>query len=177
MFQNRSLDDLVPAFRPLAFDLLDRCKARGVTMVAFSTLRTPAEQARLWASSRTAAQIEAAAEMLRQDGAEYLGLTLLTQRPLALSVKAESTRALPGDSWHQWGQAMDCYHDDTGAARWDGPGYDVYHDEAVKVGLTLISWERVHVQLPTSSAPTRSQSWHDIDAAMIARFGYGTPTA
>jgi peptidoglycan L-alanyl-D-glutamate endopeptidase CwlK len=42
---SRRLDDLAPAFRPLAVELLARCAEAGIAVLIVDTLRTPAEQA------------------------------------------------------------------------------------------------------------------------------------
>lgn len=42
---SRALNDLAPAFRPLAVELLARCVEAGYPVIIVDTLRTPAEQA------------------------------------------------------------------------------------------------------------------------------------
>ena len=42
---SRALDDLSPAFRPLAFELLARCVEQNIPVMIVDTLRTPAEHA------------------------------------------------------------------------------------------------------------------------------------
>lgn len=42
---SRALDDLSPAFKPKAIELLARCVEQGIAVMIIDTLRTPAEQA------------------------------------------------------------------------------------------------------------------------------------
>jgi peptidoglycan L-alanyl-D-glutamate endopeptidase CwlK len=42
---SRSLDDLAPAFKPLAMELLARCVEQGIAVMVIDTLRTPEEHA------------------------------------------------------------------------------------------------------------------------------------
>jgi hypothetical protein len=47
------------------------------------------------------------------------------------------THALPGEGWHEYLVAADCFLEVDGAAVWSSPLYlSVYAEEAVKLGLT-----------------------------------------
>lgn len=50
---SRSLDDLSPLFRPFADAFLAQCDAYGLDVLVYCTLRSPAEQATLFAQGRT----------------------------------------------------------------------------------------------------------------------------
>jgi peptidoglycan L-alanyl-D-glutamate endopeptidase CwlK len=50
---SRNLDDLAPAFKPLAFELIARCACAGIPLVVIYTQRTPEEQASLIAAGRS----------------------------------------------------------------------------------------------------------------------------
>lgn len=50
---SRSLDDLEPAVRAAALLFLERCRADGLDVLIYCTLRSMAEQAELYASGRT----------------------------------------------------------------------------------------------------------------------------
>lgn len=165
---SRDLDSLVPEFKDLVGVLLANCEDRGFTLVPFFTLRSPIEQAKLWRSSRSGVEVETGINWLRDSGAPWLASVLDEIGPQF--AKAESTKAYPGFSWHQWGEAIDCYWLANGKALWDGEGYDVYKAEAAKLGLTQISWERVHVQLRKESHPGKLWSVAEIDRAMKERF-------
>jgi hypothetical protein len=148
-------------------------------MRPFFTLRTAEEQARLWRQSRTGQQIEAKIRELEDGGAPYLARVI---RDVGPQNGPKVTNALPGLSWHQWGEAMDCFWVVDGAAEWsarrklDGlNGYAVYADEAEALGLTAGGhWRSFkdwpHVQLSPEANPTRRYSLAEIDAEMMRRF-------
>ena len=93
------------------------------------------------------------------------------------------TDAPPGFSWHQWGEALDCFWLLNGKAEWSTKklvgglnGYHVYAEAAVSLGLTAGGfWKTIkdwpHVQLRSDRNPTTTLSIREIDAAMAARFG------
>ena len=164
----RDLDSLVPDFRGVAQRLLEACSRAGYEMIPFFTLRTPEEQARLWRSSRSKDEVVAGIDWLNKNGAPWLASVLDGIGPQF--AKAESTKAYPGFSWHQWGEAMDCYWLENGKARWDGLGYHVYKEQGESQGLTLISWERCHVQLRPESHPGKIWLIPEIDRIMKERF-------
>lgn len=181
-----SLGDLVPQFRTLVSDLLQACAANGVTMVPTESVRTPAQQARYWRQSRSIIEINNAIAMLRQNGASYLADVLHSVGP---QNGDEVTKVLPGNSWHQWGEAIDCFWEVDGRAEWSTTrkingvnGYQVYAREAKKLGLTAgLLWPRFkdapHVQLRSDDNPISSGlTWPKIDQTMRERFG-GVPAA
>ncbi len=172
---SRDLADLTDEFRPLAEKLIQQCALAGVTMRPITTLRAPDEQARLWRSSRAKEQIDAALVLLRDAHADYLADVLEGVGPQ--EGKAEVTKALPGLSWHQHGEAIDCMRVINGAAAWDGISYDEYDRQAAALGLTTLSFERVHAQMRKQGSPQDLWSLAEIDAKMKARFGVFTPTS
>lgn len=172
----RSLDDLDAPFRMSVEQVLAGCHARGVEMRPFYTLRTPAEQARMWRQSRATEEIEAAVARLSAGRAPYLADVLDGVGP---QHGPHVTNALPGYSWHQWGLAVDCFWVVAGSAQWsptfevdDQNGYQVYAEEARRLGLRAgADWsDWVHAQLPQDSSPARRYSMAAIDRAMKDRF-------
>ena len=162
------LADLDPGFRAKAVELLAKCAARGVTMRPYFGVRDCLTQAKLWRQSRSREEIKAKILELRGDGATYLAGCIEKAGPQS---GRHATDAIPGLSWHQWGQALDCFWLDGGKASWQGAGYDVYREEAAALGLTTISWEHDHVQLRPEGSPLQVFSIVDIDLRMQARFG------
>lgn len=169
---SRDLNDLVPSFQPQIERLLGDLLREGFQLRPFFTLRHPREQARLWRQSRTIQEIHTAAAMLSREGAEWL-------RELLLGVGPQSgkwaTNALPGQSWHQWGEAVDCYVLEHGRAVWrrSHPGYERYAILAKERGLTAgffwRSQDAVHIQ--RQAGKVRSlHSWAEIDQLMRERF-------
>ncbi|HEX2190155.1 MAG TPA: M15 family metallopeptidase [Longimicrobiaceae bacterium] len=175
-----SIDLLVPPFRAATVELLDACGRTGVEMRPNFTLRTPFEQARLWRQSRTTEQVRAKVREFRERGAHFLAFCLESVGP---QHGAHVTNAPPGLSWHQWGEALDCFWVVDGRAEWSITrrvngvnGYRVYADEATRMGLTaggfwqsLADWP--HVQLRAASGPGRVFPLLRIDDEMRRRFG------
>lgn len=166
---SRDLADLTDDFRPKAVTLLQNMHVRGFEMHPCWTLRSPQEQANLWQQSRTDTEVAVAIQSLKDRGAHWLS-SVLAACPRLMG-KAEVTKALPGESWHHFGEAVDCFWYYGGIARWGGPAYDVWKQEAMKLGLTTLTFERVHVQLRPNGSPATIYQWPDIDARLKARFG------
>jgi peptidoglycan LD-endopeptidase CwlK len=159
---------------------LEACRVQGIEMRPYNGLRTPLEQAKLWRQSRTSLQIRRKIEELRDQGALYLSSVIQEAGP---QHGPEVTRAIPGFSWHQWGEAVDCFWAVDGDAEWSTTrkinglnGYKVYAEEAKKIGLTpgglwtsFKDWP--HVQLRAESNPGQVLSQQDINDEMERRFG------
>jgi hypothetical protein len=176
-----SLDGLDEVFREKINGLLRDLIGIGVEMRPCAAVRSPKEQARLWRQSRSREEVEAAILRLQNAGAPFLADILDNVGP---QHGAHVTNALPGLSWHQWGESVDCFWAVNGAAEWsaskiiDGVnGYQVYAARASSMGLDagglwrgLKDWP--HVQLRKAGSPVLAGlSLSDIDAEMKLRFG------
>lgn len=178
---SRDLNDLVPELRPRVQELLNQCRARGVEMRPSATLRDPFEQARLWRQSRSREEIARKIAQLRDGGAPFLAFCLDRVGPQS---GRPVTGAIPGLSWHQWGEALDCFWLVDGAAEWSANrlvsgvnGYRVYAEEARRLGLTAGGfWQSLkdwpHVQLRAADNPRGVLTLAEINATMEARFGH-----
>ncbi|MFZ4761298.1 MAG: D-alanyl-D-alanine carboxypeptidase family protein [Alphaproteobacteria bacterium] len=156
--------------------LLDRCGAHGFAMRPFFAVRTPLQQAALWRQSRSIEEISATIRDLRGKKATYLAGCLEKVGAQPDHKHGVVTNALPGLSWHNWGQAVDCVHISAeGKAIWQGMAYDVYAAEAIKLGLTAGHYwkmrDSVHVQLPMASSPLGQYQLLEINDIMEERFG------
>lgn len=174
------LNQLVPEFRPLVVRLLDACEAQGLPMRPFFTLRSPFEQAKLWRQSRSREQINAQIAKFKTQGATFLAHCIESVGP---QNGPPVTNALPGFSWHQWGEAVDCFWLVDSKAEWsaqkllDGRnGYRFCAAEAKSLGLTpgglwpkLKDWP--HVQLRVDSSPLKAYGLTGIDEEMEKLFG------
>jgi hypothetical protein len=175
-----NLDLLNPQLKAKAITLIARCATRGFVMRANNGLRDPFEQARLWRQSRSIEEITKKIHEYSTQGAHFLAECLRSVGP---QHGGHVTDAPPGFSWHQWGEALDCFWLLDGKAEWSTTklvggqnAYHVYADEAQALGLTagghwktLKDWP--HVQLPPDASPNTSLSVLEIDAAMEAGFG------
>jgi len=171
---------LVPGFRDKLHDLLSACRDKGVEMRPYFGIRSPFEQARLWRQSRTREQINKKIAELSVAGAPFLASCIDSVGP---QNGPPVTNALPGLSWHQWGEAADCVWVVAGKTEWSTQkkvnginGYGLFAQEARAAGLdpgglwkSLKDWP--HVQLQTISSPARLFSLAEIDRVMKEKFG------
>lgn len=173
---------LVPEFRTSIEQLLENCAKRGCTMRPYMGIRTPQEQGKLWRQSRSIEQIRAKIKELRSQGANFLADCIEKVGP---QNGRHVTNAIPGLSWHQWGEAVDSFWLVNGEAEWSISrkvngvnGYRVYAEEARELGLTaggfftsIKDWP--HVQLSEAAGPRGVKGGiTDIDAAMKEMFGH-----
>ncbi|MER8565985.1 DUF1906 domain-containing protein [Mesorhizobium sp. M0924] len=177
-----ALQGLDPDMEARTLLLIQECAKQGVKMVASGGVRTPQVQAKLWKQSRSATQIKAAVSSLRAQGAPFLADVLeQTSAPKGQHV----TNALPGMSWHQWGEAVDCYWEVNGKPEWDPDavhggvkGYHVYADlaETKQIGLnagghwsSFKDWP--HVQFRKAAGPKSLYTVKEIDKRMKDLYG------
>lgn len=168
---------LEPEFSHLAQVVLIRCLRRGHLLVPYYGIRTPEEQAKLWRQSRSTAAIEQKTWQMRVSGMAWLAGILESVGP---QHGPHVTNAVPGLSWHQWGEGLDCYADADGVpggpADWDAenPAYLALGEEAQVLGLTSGFFWRFkdpgHLQLRAGEV-LEYHSSAEIDAVMRARFG------
>jgi peptidoglycan LD-endopeptidase CwlK len=174
------LTTLVPEFRVNVESLVANCAARGIEMRPHGGLRTPFEQAKLWRQSRAIEEIEAEIEKLLAKGADFLAHCLESVGP---QHGKHVTNAIPGKSWHQWGEAADCFWVVDGKAEWSTTkkvnglnGFHVYADEAEALGLTAGGhWKNFkdwpHVQMRSEDNALSVMSIQEINEVMKERFG------
>jgi peptidoglycan LD-endopeptidase CwlK len=171
---------LVPAFKAQVEILLMNCKNKGIEMRPSDTVRSPFAQAKIWRQSRTTEEINKKISELKNNNAPFLAHCLESVGPQ----KGDPvTNAIPGLSWHQWGEAVDCFWVVNNKAVWDLEtvvnglnGFMVYANEAKKLGLDAgLFWSNFkdspHVQLRKASNPTKVFSLQEIDQTMQQRFG------
>jgi len=174
-----NLNTLEPNFRAKAETLIANCKSNGIEMRPYWALRSPPEQAKVWRQSRTIEEITQKIAELKENKAFYLAECLLNAGP---QYGKFCTNAIPGLSWHQWGEAMDCFWVVENNAEWSTRilinginGYSRYAELAENLGLTagghwanLKDW--AHVQLRSERSPLNSFSISEIDQTMKKRF-------
>lgn len=174
------LNLLDAGFRGSVLATLDRCRARGVVMRPYFALRTPFEQAKLWRQSRAIEEIRAQITSWRNAGANFLVHCLESVGP---QHGEHVTNAPPGFSWHQWGEAVDCFWLVNAKAEWSTVkkigglnGYHVYAEEGERSGLNAGGhWKKLkdwpHLQKSAAGSPAGALTLLQIDAAMRQRFG------
>ena len=166
---SRDTSDLIPEFRPKVQELLKNVLDRGFELRPFYTVRDPREQARLWRQSRSREEIDRTIDKIAREGAPWVSSLVEEVGP---QYGRWATNALPGQSWHQWGEAIDCFvRAENGRAVWSArhPGYQAYAEEAESLGLTAgYYWTRrdaVHVQLRREGVRSY-YTWPEIDEQM-----------
>jgi peptidoglycan L-alanyl-D-glutamate endopeptidase CwlK len=164
---------LEPEFREKIEKVLEGCKRRGFELRPFFTVRDVLEQARLWRQSRPLTEIERVVRKLRREGASFIADSIEKVGP---QYGRWATNNLPGQSWHQWGMAIDCFViPDDGHSVWSSkhPGYLAYAEESRSLGLTAgYFWTRqdaVHVQNYKEGVRSR-YTWVEINQEMKERF-------
>lgn len=150
--------------------LLYACEDRGVIMKPYSLYRDPVEQGKLWRQSRPSWKIREKIKFLEDRGAYFLADCLDRAGP---QHGPHVTNAYGGLSWHNWGEAADCYWEVDGRAVWDTNlygdmnGYKIYAELAGRSGLTSMGqeygWDWVHVQLRPESSPAKIYSLLEVN--------------
>ncbi len=156
------LAGLQPEFLEKVNELLANCQSKhNLIMRPIQGVRTIEEQAKLWRQGRSGSVIRTQIKKLNDQGATYLAYVLNKVGPQPGN--AIVTNALPGDSWHNWGYALDCYvthngklvfqNDDPLMATIGKAGYETYAKEAKDIGLRPGHYfsgkfkDRPHVQM------------------------------
>jgi hypothetical protein len=170
---------LVPEFRTKLETLINECKNRGFIMVPYFGIRTPFEQGKLWRQSRTSQEIKAKIAILKEQGADFLAFCIESVGPCNGPLV---TKAIPGLSWHQFGEACDCMWSVNGRAEWSTKklvnginGYIEYakiaSSQSLDAGGLWPAKDWPHVQLRKASSPLKIMSLSEIDKIMKERFG------
>lgn len=174
-----NIETLIPEFREKLTEVFAACQQRGIVMRPYMSRRTPLEQAKLWRQSRSLEEINAKIGKLRASGADFLAGCIERSGP---QNGPPVTNAIPGLSWHQWDEAVDCFWLVNNDAEWSSSklvnglnGYHVYAGEAHRLGLTaggtwisLQDWP--HVQFRKAGSPLDIMDLKDVNAEMKMRF-------
>lgn len=136
------INKLNPDLKAKLPQLITLCRERGIEIRPYCGLRDPFEQAKLWRQSRSADEIHEKLNELDLNGAPFLADCIRRVGPQS---GRPVTNTPPGLSWHQWGEAVDCFWLVNGKAEWSDTklinghnGYKVFADEAEAIGLTAI---------------------------------------
>lgn len=176
---SRDIEDLVPNFRASCRQVLEACKAEGVIMVPTFTVRSVIEQAILWRQSRTADVIARKIQFLHDQKADFLADVL---RDVGPSEGKWATNTVPGESFHQWAEAMDAAWKVGDGIEWDTSklingvnGYRLYAQKAQEFGLASLGpsiGDWAHIQMrPANVKVTDLYTWKEINDRMKERFG------
>lgn len=177
---SRNIDDLRRSFRPIARELIKLTGEKGYEVVPYFTMRNPVEQAKLWRMTRGKSEIGRKVQSLLNAGALYVANVLESVGPQypGPGITGHVTYAVPGESWHNWGDAMDCYLRIDGTIEWDGEheGYAVYGEVAEGLGMTWGGvWTKPndpgHVQMPPMKPSLYFDTLSSMSSALERKFG------
>ena len=138
---SKILAGLTPQMADLTQQLVEACAKKGVDLLVYCGRRTVEEQARIWRQSRQADKINGKQANLSQLGYRWLAKVLSEVGP---QHGPHVTNAGPGESWHQYGEAIDAVPMIGGKPLWQpearkawgsGP-WQVYGEAARALGLT-----------------------------------------
>jgi hypothetical protein len=93
---------LVPDFRKQMMKALAKAKEQRLNIQVLTTVLSPMEQASLWKQGRSKIAAELKTLALENAKAPYLAECLRLSQPQGTNIVTE---LLPGQSWHQWGEA------------------------------------------------------------------------
>lgn len=158
--------ELHPEFKKKVFSIFDEMTERGFRVEIFRGKVTFEEQACLWTRSRSCEEIQNVASAIKKEGAPKIAELIENARSIA---GRKETDLLPGQSWHQYGEAIDFkFLDERGLSIWN-PEYRGYHLASRLAKLEdLVSgffWKRVnvnHLQFKCTSVRA-SYSWSEIN--------------
>lgn len=160
------LASLTPECRALTQKVIADCAAAGLEFRPYFGARDPVTQAKLWRQSRSSATISAQMATLRGDGAPFLAQCILAAGP---QNGPPVTGAIPGLSWHQYGQACDLVLVRNGVFDWDDAA--AYAKFGGIVAAAKGKWggdfgDNDHLQLFADEPLTHFKTMQAIDAEM-----------
>ena len=119
-----NMDDLKPEFRAKVELALAELAGEGLIFKPYFTLRDPVVQAGLWRQSRSQDVVNSQLQTLTDLHCDFMVACFRKAGPQS---GAWATNALPGLSWHQYGEAVDCFLEDaSGNPIWESKNYGRY---------------------------------------------------
>lgn len=177
MLESRSLEFLQPEFKIRLEKLILECKkSKNLDVTVACTIRSPLEQARMWCRSRSEWEVDRMIAVLSRSAPRIANL--LSKNFCSLGPRM--TEHLPGQSWHQWGEAADIFVEVGGLSVWTGSVVRPIVEIAKNIGLEHSSahkeWSPFsrnwHVQTSAYETPLMVpeflESWSDVEERMLA---------
>lgn len=135
---SRDINQLHPVTAQKALKVTDLCKAKGVDILVYNTLRTLDEQAKLYRQGRSWGVIKVKCLNLRSAGYNYLADAIERVGPQKENRKL--TNAAPGESWHNLAYAFDAVPLLNKSPAWSYKGneqlWETYGNACKELGLT-----------------------------------------
>lgn len=169
---------LIPEFADKVQEVMIKCAEKNIMLCYWEGVRRPETQGRYWSSSRSKQQVVEKIDELKEKGALFLAACIPANN---LKQENKITEAIPGCSWHQWGEAVDLVWLVNGKPCWSTEllvnainGYRVYAEVAVSLGLESgFFWEfqdACHIQFRAASTPLQIYTIQEINRQMVTRF-------
>jgi len=165
------LEELNKDFRIKVIDLIQACRKRSVTIVPFCTYRDVFRQAILWRQSRRWVEIIREIRLLEADEISFLASIIRVVGSHTGPVM-HVTYAIPGLSWHQYGEAVDCYISRDGVPVFDAcdNGYKIYRYEGLKLGMAISNADDwCHLQSSPNRIMDVYKSMENVNNTMLIR--------
>ena len=177
-FESSDLTLLESDFRHKLNDMLRLASKSNMILKVGTTVRGPRRQAWMWCRSRSPEEITIMQETLAKSAPTMASLLSLEGSGLG----PRMTEHLPGESWHQWGEAADLYVVVNGRAIWEGgwamklvaelaSKVGLYHSYTAKFDSGYRKW---HAQLRRQETPLHirdfCESWQFAEEEMHRRF-------
>lgn len=139
-------------------------------LVPYSCVRSVIDQAKLWRQRQSAFTISRHIKMLQEAGAHYIADCIAAVGPQYGTTYAAS----PGNSWHQYGEAVDFYIlKPNGTADWTWQSYKNIHNNFVEKNSGLYGvgdHDLNHLQITAAHSPRELLSWQTINTLCKRRF-------
>jgi len=176
-------ENLVPIFAQKLEILIENCEKKKVFFRQIDGLRNSFIQGIYWKRSRNKKEIDRKLDELKEAKAYFLAYCISAVGP---HIGPHCTNAIPGYSWHQWGEAADFTWTVNGKPEWDTNllvnnvnGYQIYANEAKTLGLECgFYWSEFpdagHLQYRAESNPGLVYSICEIDRAMQTKYEHLT---
>lgn len=144
------------------------------TICSYYTIRDLKSQAKLWRQSRSYNEIYILIRKMEKEGAPFISHIVDI---VGKQYGRWATNCIPGQSWHNWNLAVDCFvKNEQNKAVWSSKhdGYKIYAETAKKLELTSgFFWhtkcDAVHVQFFNGNVRER-YTWKEINDIMKERF-------
>lgn len=134
---SRDITLLKPEFQPKVKELISNLNKKGIYPFISSTLRGPGAQAVEYCKGRTIVSIKTEITKYRAQGLKMIP-GYLEKANVSRAVSSKVTNALPGQSWHQHGEAVDFFFKTPEGKYEDNPknpNWKILADEAKALGL------------------------------------------
>lgn len=166
----------MPEFQEKVEQLIIRARRDNLDLRVGTGVRGPWAQGVLWSQARSLDEVQRRRKVLTSAGAPTMASYL---RDESAGLGPQSPASLPGQSWHQWGEAADVYVIVGGLSVWAGSIAEKVHVLCKELKIVHAmdfprNRRRWHIQLREVENPLLIRGfcdgWADVEAAMAEKF-------